>query len=124
MAREVTALHRIQAQALLRDCLGYEERGLSIEVAAADINIVAGALASGGYGPDTPAASAQSRQIALEHEAMVALFQRRAALHQGEDGEFFFEVFGKPATVRSFKTVGESALAAVRALKLMPEEEV
>lgn len=54
---KVTQLHLVQAAALLRDCPGYEERGLVTAVHSSDISRVAEALAAGNYGlaPSHPA---------------------------------------------------------------------
>ena len=52
------------------------------------------------------AASASGK--AQAESELVELFHARAQLHHGETG-YFFELFGKPATVETFKTVREAA---------------
>jgi hypothetical protein len=54
-------------------------------------------------------------------EILIALFSLRAALHRGsESGEYFFSVFGKPASPKTFKTILEAARHACDALGMLP----
>ena len=49
----------------------------------------------------------------LENEAWRALAMRRALMHHGDDG-YFLELYGRVATIESFPTAGEAAVATYR----------
>jgi hypothetical protein len=88
------------------------------------LNAIAAALAAAeqtGFAAGRASGGGRKATTVSDTEILIALFSLRAALHRGsESGEYFFSVFGKPASPKSFKTILEAARHACDALGMLP----
>jgi hypothetical protein len=102
---------------------GHDGEHQRLPMSTADVHVVTQAFAAA---EARGAASAIGRagetgQAVSDSEMLVALFSLRAVLHRGsESGEYFFSVFGKPVSPKTFKTILEAARHACGVLEMLP----